>query len=107
MLPSLVRYYLVLNRTRAIRAYTEREQFWTGVIILSLDQMMKTRPKPASPSPNFRDTPTGGRLTLDVRLSYKVRRNRVVNMEPSSAEAEILPPDHRDPKCFSKFFARF
>ncbi|GBM19229.1 hypothetical protein AVEN_142480-1 [Araneus ventricosus] len=73
---------------------------------------MRTTPEPASHSPKFRDISTEGHLTLDVifavhQARYKARRNQVVNIELSSSEAEILPPDHQDPKCFLKFCSCF
>ncbi|GBL98144.1 hypothetical protein AVEN_268239-1 [Araneus ventricosus] len=60
--------------------------------------MTKTTPELASPSPNFRTTPTGGHLALtDLTCTRPVvhRWNQVSSLQPSGPEIETLPPGHR------------
>ncbi|GBM29322.1 hypothetical protein AVEN_2829-1 [Araneus ventricosus] len=43
-------------------------------VSLNSDQMTRTTPDLASSPPNFRTTPAGGSLTLDVRFNVHTRR---------------------------------
>ncbi|GBM88142.1 hypothetical protein AVEN_213957-1 [Araneus ventricosus] len=43
--------------------------FWTDLVILNHGQMTRTTPELAPPSPNFHDTPTGGRLATAYDLT--------------------------------------
>ncbi|GBN55509.1 hypothetical protein AVEN_119255-1 [Araneus ventricosus] len=60
--------------------------------------MPRTTPELTPPSPNFRTTPAGGRLTPTYDLACsrpkyttELQWNRVSNLEPSGPKAETLP----------------
>ncbi|GBN01074.1 hypothetical protein AVEN_3627-1 [Araneus ventricosus] len=58
----------------------------TDLVILNLGQMTRTTPDLTPPSPNFRTTPTGGRLAT----TYDLRCNRLLQ-DGSSVELGIEP----------------
>ncbi|GBM49248.1 hypothetical protein AVEN_70998-1 [Araneus ventricosus] len=70
--------------------------------------MTRATPEPEHPSPNFRVTPAGAHFTTKnltcTRPTYMavLRWNRDSNLEPSSLDAEILPPCHHGPMGFWK-----
>ncbi|GBN70559.1 hypothetical protein AVEN_44971-1 [Araneus ventricosus] len=78
--------------------------------MLNRDQITKTTPHRAPPSPNFRTTPAGGYLAptdlTSTRPAYTAVLwwNRVSRLEPSGPEADTVPPGHHGPLFLLKLF---
>ncbi|GBN23472.1 hypothetical protein AVEN_102900-1 [Araneus ventricosus] len=66
------------------------------LVILNRCQMMRTTPKLAPPSPNFRTTSAGGRLTHDIRVSMHQAHMRGGSSLESGLEPGTLRLQSRD-----------